>query len=323
MKKISAMLPKNAVSSEFRGLFRITQCLTQFDDFDNPYFNMVLSNSEGDYPALMWIDEMNGLEVQGHLVAVEVEGVYFKSPHPLVIIEQLKSATTTTSQYYPVLQSLPRSKAVDTAVFDQLLAFVRALETEVLRRFVSLVVERQGRIERFLTAPGSTKNHHAYKGGLLVHSIQVGEGVKSMINSYEPDLSPVLKETGMVGGLLHDIGKIQYYNTVGKAIEQRYLVDHDAMTLELCAPGLAYLDKVAPELSTTLRHIWTAASPGARYGHQPMISLARYVRDADAHSMLADNQRAAFTKGTRHGFRRLGRDRYWLPKLADMTKLNK
>ena len=47
---------------------------------------------------------------------------------------------------------------------------------------------------------------------------------------------------------------------------------------EACTYGLAYLDKHAPDLAIMLRHVWTCASPGARYGQKAAITLARYIK---------------------------------------------
>ncbi len=118
-----------------------------------------------------------------------------------------------------------------------------------------------------------------------------------------------------VAGLLHDIGKTYTYDTWGKPTATARLCDHADMTLEACAYGLAYLDKVDPDAALALRHIWTCASPGARYGVSPAMTLARYVRDADAQSAMADNQRKAYRKRQPIGFGRLGNNTYWRPSI--------
>jgi|TARA_Y100000780_G_scaffold215764_1_gene218521 hypothetical protein len=77
---------------------------------------------------------------------------------------------------------------------------------------------------------------------------------------------------------------------------------------EACTYGLAYLDKHAPDLAIMLRHVWTCASPGARYGQKAAITLARYIRDADGQSAMADNQKRAFRTKSHWGFSRLGQN---------------
>tara|TARA_R110001606_G_scaffold229674_1_gene377586 strand:+ start:194 stop:526 length:333 start_codon:yes stop_codon:yes gene_type:complete len=104
--------------------------------------------------------------------------------------------------------------------------------------------------------------------------------------------------------LLHDIGKTYTYDSKGKPNAAWKLCSHDAFTLEACAYGLAYLDHHEPDIAMTLRHIWTCASPGARY-----------IRDADGQSAMADNQQRAFRTKSPWGFRRIGQNVFWQPQL--------
>ena len=134
-----------------------------------------------------------------------------------------------------------------------------------------------------------------------------------MIKANEPEMPRVLQEIGFVAGLLHDIGKTYTYDINGNQTAAASLCDHADLTLEACAQGLAYLDQIAPEVALTLRHIWTCASPGARYGATPAMTLARYVRDADGQSAMADNQRIAYRHRPPEGFGRLGKNVYWMP----------
>jgi 3'-5' exoribonuclease len=77
---------------------------------------------------------------------------------------------------------------------------------------------------------------------------------------------------------------------------------------EACAYSLAYLDHNEPDIAMALRHIWTCASPGARYGQPAAMTLARYIRDADGQSAMADNQQRAFRTKSQWGFRRIGQN---------------
>lgn len=139
------------------------------------------------------------------------------------------------------------------------------------------------------------------------HSLEVAHAVDYMIETFEPDMELIQRDIGIVAGLLHDIGKTKLYDYSGNALMARFLVEHDHLTLEVCAPALSWLDRVMPEGAMALRHIWTCASPGARYGVQPKMTLARYVRDADGKSALADNERLAFSRHPDGGLVKGGR----------------
>lgn len=61
--------------------------------------------------------------------------------------------------------------------------------------------------EKFVTAPASTRFHHAYPGGLCDHSLEVLWGVRNMCEVF-PELDREIIENGAI---LHDIGKIISY----------------------------------------------------------------------------------------------------------------
>lgn len=46
------------------------------------------------------------------------------------------------------------------------------------------------------------------------------------------------------------------------------------------------------------------------------MTLARYVRDADGQSAMADNQQRAFRRQASKGFGRLGQNLFWQPQLS-------
>ncbi|OZB41969.1 MAG: hypothetical protein B7X50_05795 [Alishewanella sp. 34-51-39] len=53
------------------------------------------------------------------------------------------------------------------------------------------------------------------------------------------------------------------------------------MRLEICAAALRWLDAEAPSAAILLRHLWTCASPGARYGYKAETYLAPVLQLAD------------------------------------------
>lgn len=128
-------------------------------------------------------------------------------------------------------------------------------------------------------------------GGLLQHSLEVANHSVAIHRLNEPTMPRLLQEACFVRGLLHDISNTCTYGSKGKPNPAWKLCSHDVFTLEACAYGLAYLD--AHEM--TLRHVWSCASPGACYGQSAEITLARYIRDADGQSVMADKQQRALS----------------------------
>ena len=300
----------------FEGAYRLTGRVACFDDEGLPYLKLRLSSCSSDTVVLAVIDSISIPERLGHMEMVVVKGqVCIGTEESTILLTVLRRPLQMDVARLPALQTLPRVVCPQPDSLDQLIETVRALETEHLQIFIKRVLERRDRMEIFLKAPASQKYHHNYSGGLLVHSLEVARGVLNMIRINEPQMPRALQEIGFVAGLLHDIGKTYTFDARGQSTAAARLCTHDDLTLEACAPGLAYLDKVDPDAALTLRHIWTCASSGARYGVPAVMTLARYVRDADGQSAMADNQRKAYEHREPKGFGRLGHNAYWLPSL--------
>lgn len=304
----------SATSVPFTGTYRLTGRVTVFDNAKTPFLKLRLSDCRGDHIALLNLDTTTVPEHIGHLDLVTPVGSIQPYANNTVLLSEFRKATRQEAGDLQALQTMPRVYCPVPQALDQLVATVQALQSPHLQAFLTRTLERPGRIEAFLNAPASARHHHAYAGGLLQHSLAVGKNAVAMLRLNEPSMPRLMQETCFVAGLLHDIGKTYTYDSKGKPNAVWKLCSHDAFTLEACADGLAYLDHHEPEIAMTLRHIWTCASPGARYGHSAAMTLARYVRDADGQSAMADGQRRAFSKGKRWGFSQLGNNMFWQPE---------
>lgn len=304
------------LSRTFTGIYRLTGRVVEFDNAKTPFLKLRLSDCVGDHIAMLNLSKTTVPERIGHLDFVTASGVKCLSGQ--FLLDEFRKATREEVITLNTLQSLPRVYSPVPEVFDKLVATVQSLQSECLRAFLTRVLERKDRLEAFLNAPASVNYHHAYPGGLLEHSLNVANNAVAMLRLNEPSMSRLMQETCFVAGLLHDIGKTYTYDSKGKPNAAWKLCSHDAFTLEACAYGLAYLDKHAPELAIMLRHVWTCASPGARYGQKAAITLARYIRDADGQSAMADNQMRAFRTKSQWGFSRLGQNLFWRPEVSTL-----
>lgn len=300
----------------FSGVFRLTGRMVEFDHYGAPYLKIRLSCCDSDYMAGLDVDRHQVPEDIGYLDQIIVSGTRCEKNvlNLDVNLTSIRKATYAEASRQPVLNSIPRVYCPVPESLGELVRSVRLLESTHLKNFVRKVIERKDRLESFINAPASRSHHHSHRGGLLEHSLDVAKNVVAMTHINEPGMPRLLRELGFVAGLLHDVGKTYTYDSKGKPNSAWSLCDHNALTLEACAFGLAYLDHHEPELAVTLRHIWTSASPGARYGTQPAIALARYVRDADGQSAMS-NRQSGVLNGTHHGLIKRGRELFWSPSV--------
>src|SRR3954470_10074513 len=93
-------------------------------------------------------------------------------------------------------------------------ALVETIQEPHLRRLLERVLGEGTRTwELYRRAPAAKHYHQAYEHGLLEHSLSVAQGV-SAISATFPGID---RDVAVAGALLHDIGKIDAYETVGGA----------------------------------------------------------------------------------------------------------
>ncbi len=95
------------------------------------------------------------------------------------------------------------------ALWEEFQAFVAGIAHAGLRSVVQSVFEDIG--AAFRTAPAAVSMHHAYRHGLLEHTVHIARSAKALLPVY-PEVDADL---AMAGILLHDIGKtIEYTGTL-------------------------------------------------------------------------------------------------------------
>jgi 3'-5' exoribonuclease len=83
---------------------------------------------------------------------------------------------------------------------------------ELLDRFFG---DGSARWARFREAPAAKHYHQAYRGGLLDHTLSVGQAVNAVASAF----AGVDRDVAVTGALLHDIGKTEAYNDDPLAID--------------------------------------------------------------------------------------------------------
>jgi 3'-5' exoribonuclease len=303
------------------GLYRITGVIVKIAKNGEPYVSIRLSDSTGDVHAVLWPerkslnwnppyrDSMNSCVYASGAVN------YFSTStntnpankKPIIVVNEIRLATEKELDEAPALTTLPRLYCPNKDVFNKLINTARSLENPPLKRFVCRVLNQGQVFQTFLQAPASTKYHHSYPGGLVEHSVEVA----CIINNIELYRSPTEKELAIVGGLLHDVGKVRSYNSFGNMSLNGKLTDHNAQTLEICADALKELDSDNYKLAEALRHIWTCSSPGSRYGRPSKFAIAHVVSTADRISAEFGNENAAFASApTNQNLAKLGQLEY-------------
>jgi 3'-5' exoribonuclease len=123
-----------------------------------------------------------------------------------------------------------------------------------------------------LVCPAARSNHHAYLGGLLEHTWSVSRHALQSLTIY-PEVQADLV---LAGAILHDLGKIQEFETPqAPAITvPGYLLGHIVLGWEMVRQEAKALDFPDPELLQQLEHIILSHHGSLEFG-SPVLPRTR------------------------------------------------
>ncbi|MEX2413759.1 MAG: HD domain-containing protein [Thermoleophilaceae bacterium] len=219
----------------------------------DPFLKLQLGDATGQVEAVVWddVEAVAALATAGTVVRVlgsfSDDARYGRS----ITLRRLRPAEPREYDPADVHASAPIPYAQMAAGLDELLGTVQQPHLrELLRRLLC-----DGEVaERWRTAPAAKVYHQAYRHGLLEHSLSVAQGVSAMASTF-PGID---RAVAVAGALLHDIGKIDAYETAGGAID---LSDHGRLQGEI---ALGYfrvrtevekIDGFPPDTAEALLHI--------------------------------------------------------------------
>jgi 3'-5' exoribonuclease len=312
--KSLAQLNKLPLKSIFNGTYRIGNIKKDMKGTGNSHLRLDLHDATGfqigqcETSVLTWLPTKpyQLVNVQGYLEqTVDHDFVHILCIEPANIINSAN-----------VIQSLPRKLCLDPAWLDRLDGIRRSIDSPALCRFVDTIFSDDEIALAFLQVPASSKHHHNKIGGLLAHSVEVAEITADLDYASEG-----VRDIAVVAALLHDLGKVRTLTTSLASTTLGKMVGHDSLTLEICALALRQLDKTWPDAANTLRHVWTCASPAARYGFEANCTMVQKIQYADKLSVERYYDQQTFTAMKKTtGLAWDGKKYYWRP--SDEPKSN-
>lgn len=106
------------------------------------------------------------------------------------------------------------SKSINE-LHNELSNFIELIDENELKDSIKEFLSKN---EKFYNSPAAKIKHHAYRGGLLEHTLQTVKLSISILENIKDELS-VNKDLIIAGAILHDIGKINCYEIVEESIE--------------------------------------------------------------------------------------------------------
>jgi 3'-5' exoribonuclease len=178
------------------------------------YLKLLLGDRTGSLAVMIWDNVPEAREVCGAGAIVHVVGRYSVHPRfgPQLAVQMLRAAQDHEYAHDDLIDGPTRSPEQMESDLRELLA---TIQNPHLRRLLALVFgEDSATWDEYRDAPAAKHYHQAYRHGLLEHSLTVAQSV-SAISATFPGID---RDVAVTGALLHDIGKLEAYETSGGAI---------------------------------------------------------------------------------------------------------
>ena len=302
---LAAAMPRTPIAELESGqavdtYFTCSEKTTATDRNGKTYLRLKLRDASGEVSCIHFDPSEEALGVSAGDVVV-AGGTYSVHPQygPQIQVRRLRLAEPDEYDAAELVQVSPIGAA---ELGERLHALIDSVDEPHLRALLERAFD--GTREpgaTFVVAPAAVRNHHAYRHGLLEHSLIVAEtagGVASRFASVDRDLV-------VAGGLLHDIGKIEAYTSDGMSplmtdagrLHGEIVIGHD-----LVRGLIDDSPDFPPELSKRLRHI-IVSHHGMREKGSPVVPRTReaiivhYCDDMTARIAAVDDAERATAPG--------------------------
>jgi len=262
-----------------------------------PYFKVTFRDAVREVSFPIWNDSAWAVDCRdGWTVGTfyKVRATYKETNFgPQLEIKKIRAVIEAdAAEGFNPLMLLRKTRFDAGEMFDDLVALAKnKIDDKKLR---SLTVELlQEHRETLLDLPAARKNHHAYVGGWLEHTLSVTRTVVYLVDKYDeyyPDMQPPLdKNVAFAGAILHDIGKLREYEAqpqgavytaegalIGHMLQGRDMVRDAAADRKLSAETLLRLEHVI--IAHQGRPEWGAP----KIPMTPEAMIVHYADDLDA-----------------------------------------
>ena len=170
-----------------------------------PYVSLTLADRSGSVAAVLWdAREAPTVEVGD---AVHVSGRFAEHPRygGQITVEALNRPAAEAIAWDELLDGPDRPIK---ELCDDLASLVASVEDPHLSLLLSALIDPASATgQDYRRAPAAKYNHHAYRGGLLEHSV----GIAQLVSAAAVVFGYIDRDLAVCGALLHDIGKLEAY----------------------------------------------------------------------------------------------------------------
>jgi len=216
------------------------------------YCTVTLQDKGGSINGVIWTEVFRNTYDFGEGDFVKVKGNVkeYKGGRQLVISSMSKVENKEDIEYSDFIRT---TKKDVEGMFSEIKSYIESVENNYLRKLLDLYLKDKKFVEDFKSATAAVQYHHAYRGGLLEHTLAVTkicDAVSKIYNNLNYDLL-------ISGSILHDIGKIREYKTgvTTKVTDEGKLLGHITIGYGWVLEKIKQIKSFPEDLKERLLHI--------------------------------------------------------------------
>ena len=262
------------------------------------YLDAVLVDRTGAIPGKMWRAEEKALERVPRGTYVRVRGSVESYRNQLQL--RLEDAQPVPAEEIDPQDYHPATERDVGDLKEELKGLVRAVRNSVLRELLARVFDGPF-LEEFSSAPAASSYHHAYRGGLLEHTVSVAKAAREyakLDSRLDPDLL-------LAGALLHDAGKAKELgcSPAPDYTDEGRLLGHTFLGAKMVDEATGAVEGFPPLLRLRLLHMILSHHGTHEFGAPvlpatPEALALHHLDNTDAKVQAASH---AIEKDTSHG----------------------
>ncbi len=274
VQELKSISPEMA--APFRGIYILKRKETRTAKNGNPFLKVELGDASGSFNANAFGDSpiFKAFEpaAEGCIVRIAGKTDHYNdafSPR-LLSGEVIDAAEAEAEGMLGALVEVPPESEAE--LWADLVEGIAAIEHPQLRETVQRVLDETE--QRFRTAPAAISMHHAYRHGLLEHTVHMLRACRALLPLY-PQVDADLAIAGII---LHDVGKLEEYEGEFAAKTSRTGTLHGHVVLGFRTARKAALQShLNPDLTERLEHIILSHQGELAWGAAAMAATPEAV----------------------------------------------
>lgn len=225
------------------------------------YLAAVIGDRTGEVTALVWqnVERLREVFTPGQVVALTGQVQRYNQQLQVVV----KKADAVADEEVDHGEFVRSSSVAPELLWKTLMTLIEETSDVNLRQLLFRVFSDPEVESLFKAAPAARSMHHAFRSGLLEHTVSVTKAVEMLAGHYGVD-----RDLAVTGALLHDLGKI-WELELGHSIEYTddgRLLGHLPMEVLYVEQKISELEKFPAETRRLVLHILLSHHGEFEYG---------------------------------------------------------